>query len=157
MFTQPLWPAIQDARVRNDTAWVHRAYTRISKHLMPAFGIAAMIIALAGNYISHIWIKSAIAPAGATQILLGFYLLLLAWEHLNYSFLIGLGYYWFASLSYLSGALIMMLNSLWLVAVFGVPGMLAAMCAGPLLVTAWIYPIKLKRLFVVRSATLVVN
>jgi O-antigen/teichoic acid export membrane protein len=157
MFTQPLWPAIQDATVRNDTAWVHRAYTRISKHLMAGFGIAAVIIALAGNYITHIWIKSAIAPAGATQILLGLYLLLLAWEHLNYSFLIGLGRYWFASLSYLSGALIMMLNSLWLVALFGVAGMLAAMCSGPLLVTAWIYPIKLKRLFVVSKATEITN
>jgi O-antigen/teichoic acid export membrane protein len=157
MFTQPLWPAIQDATVRNDTAWVRRAYTRISKHVMAGFGIAAVIIALAGNYVEHIWIKSAIAPAGATQALLGFYLLLLAWEHLNYSFLIGLGYYWFASLSYLSGALIMMISSLWLVALFGVAGMLAAMCSGPLLVTAWIYPIKLKRLFVVPRTAATIN
>jgi hypothetical protein len=111
-------------------------------------GIAAIALGVAGDHVTHIWIKSSIAASGASQILLGLYFALLAWEHLNYSFLIGLGRYWFASLSFLSGALIMLTNSTWLVAVFGVSGMLAAMCSGPLLVTAWIYPMKLRSLFV---------
>lgn len=148
MLTQPLWPAIQDAIVRNDTAWVRRSYFRISKHLMIYAGLAALALAVAGNYVTHIWLKSTVAASGASQILLGFYFALLAWEHLNYSFLIGLGRYWFASLAFSSGALIMLANSTWLVTLFGVSGMLAAMCSGPFLVTAWMYPMKLRSLFV---------
>jgi O-antigen/teichoic acid export membrane protein len=146
MFTQPLWPAIHDATVRNDRHWVRRSYLRIRRHLMLYVGLAAVTVALDGNRIIRLWIKSAPATGAASQTLLGLYLLLLAWEHLNYSFLIGLGRYWLAALSYFSGALIMLVSCTWLVTVFGVSGMLAAMCAGPLMVTAWIYPLKLRHL-----------
>jgi O-antigen/teichoic acid export membrane protein len=146
MITQPLWPAIQDATVRNDRAWVLRTYLRISKHLMIYVGIAALVIAAAGDHITHLWIRSTTPVSGVSQILLGFYFLLLAWEHLNYSFFIGLGRYWFASISYSAGAVIMLTNSTWLVTAYGLSGMLAAMCSGPFFVTAWIYPMRLRTL-----------
>lgn len=154
MFTQPLWPAIQDATVRNDTDWVNRTYLRISKYLMGCVGIAALIVAIAGDHITHLWVRSTIVTSGASQSLLGLYFLLVAWEQINYSYLIGLGRFWFASLAYFAGALIMLANGTWLVTNFGVSGMLAAMCSGPLLVTAWIYPLKLQRLFVAPPTTI---
>jgi O-antigen/teichoic acid export membrane protein len=147
MITQPLWPAIQDALVRNDIAWVRRAYLRISKNVMICVGIAALTIMVAGDSITHLWIKSTIKLSAASQIFLGLYFLLLAWEHLNYSVLIGLRRYWFASFSYFSGALIMLASCFYLVSWYGVSGMLAAMCSGPLFVTAWRYPLRLRALF----------
>jgi O-antigen/teichoic acid export membrane protein len=148
MLTQPLWPAIQDAVVRHDVAWVHRNYLRVTRYLMLYVALAALVLAVAGNQITHVWLKSSIDASRASQLLLGLYFLLLAWEQFNYSFLIGLGSFWFTSLAYFSGALLMLGNSAWLVVAFGVSGMLAAMCSGPMLVTAWLYPWKLRRLFV---------
>jgi O-antigen/teichoic acid export membrane protein len=144
MITQPLWPAIQDAIVRNDTAWVRRAYLRVSKNVMIYVAAAALAVAMGGDVATRVWLKSATPLDRSARLLLGFYFILLAWEHLNYSVLIGLRHYWFAALSYFSGALLMFSSSLWLVAHYGISGMLAAMCLGPLLVTAWIYPLKLR-------------
>jgi len=90
MFTQPLWPAIQDATARNDYAWVRRSYARMSKLLMIYVGLTALALAIAGNHAVHLWIKNGIELDTASQFLLGLYFLLVAWEHTNYSFLIGL-------------------------------------------------------------------
>jgi O-antigen/teichoic acid export membrane protein len=147
MVTQPLWPAIQDAMVRNDPEWVTKTYSRFTKYLMACVALAAGIIAVAGDEIVHIWIRSAITTTVASQCFLGLYFFLLAWEQFNYSFLIGMGRFWFASISYFFGAIVMLTNSSWLVTKFGISGMLAAMCSGPLFVTAWTYPLQLRRLF----------
>jgi O-antigen/teichoic acid export membrane protein len=152
MFTQPLWPAIQDATMRGDTYWVNRTYLRLGKYLMTYVGVAACIVAVAGQHITHLWVRSAVAISGTSQILLGAYFLLVAWEQYNYIFIIGMGRFWFAALSYFTGALLMLTNSTWLVARFGVSGMLAAMCSGPLLVTSWAYPWQLNRLLVGRDS-----
>jgi O-antigen/teichoic acid export membrane protein len=146
MFTQPLWPAIQDARARRDMAWIYRSYFRVAGLLMTFFGVAAVGLALAGNWLMHLWVRTAPNTNTLSSVLLGTYLVLVTWEHLNYSFLVGLGRIWFAALSYFVGALIMLSNSSWLVHLFGVEGMLAALCCGPLLVTAWIYPVRLRTL-----------
>jgi O-antigen/teichoic acid export membrane protein len=152
MFLQPLWPAIRDATVRDEFAWIAHTYSRIRKYLMLYVGAAAFAVAIAGNQITHIWVGAAIATSISSQILLALYFLALAWEQCNYSFLIGLGSYWFAALAYLIGSMIMLVSSAFLVPRFGVSGMLAAMCLGPLLVTAWAYPVKLHRLLYAQLA-----
>jgi O-antigen/teichoic acid export membrane protein len=147
MFTQPLWPAIQDARARRDAPWIRQAYSRLARYLMAFFGIAGLTIAITGNRLIHLWVRSATQTGLASQILLGGYLLLVTWEQLNYSFLIGLGGIWFAATFYFAGALVMLSIGFWLVPLFGINGMLAALCAGPLLLTAWVYPTRLRHLF----------
>jgi O-antigen/teichoic acid export membrane protein len=145
MFTQPLWPAIQDAVVRNDLPWIHRAYASGVRHLGLYFGAAALALALAGNWLFGIWLKEAIAVDRITQATLAVYFLLVAWEHFNYSFLIGLARFWLTSLAFLAGALVAFGNGLWLVPLLGVEGMLLALCSGPLAVTVWMYPVLLRR------------
>ncbi len=145
MFTQSLWPAVRHATVRGDIGWVNRTYVNTVKYLMIYILGAAAAIAVAGDKIIDLWVRPHVQTESAARVVLGVYFLLVAWEQVNYSFLIGLGSFWFASICYFLGAVTMLLNSTWLVGQFGVSGVLIAMCLGPLLFTAWPYPLKLKQ------------
>ena len=147
MFTQPLWPAIQDAVTRNDFNWIKKTYTRVQYNFIPYIAVIAVIIGFYGNSITSLWLQSASSIDSTTQALWGLYFLLVAWEHINYSFVIGLGKFWLASTCFLSGAIVMVVTSLYLIGIYGLTGVFAAMCIGPLLLTGWLFPYAIKRIF----------
>jgi len=144
--TQPLWPAIQDAVTRNDRVWVRSAYRRILRTLVPYITLAGVTLAIGGEYIIGFWLKSGVHIDIMMRLMWGVYFFIVAWEHLNYTVLIGMSRFWFASLIFLSGSLIMVLSSVLLVKNVGVDGLLVSLCLGPLLLSAWIYPLEIRRL-----------
>lgn len=146
MFTQPLWPAIQDALIRNDFAWIKRAYSRILRHVIPCIAILACIISIYGGDLTSIWMKSQSNMNYAVQLLWGLYMLLSAWELLNYSFLIGLSRFWFASSCFFIGATIMFGISIYTVDIWGLSGIFASMCLGPLISTSWLFPVTINKI-----------
>jgi len=146
MLTQPLWPAVRDAVTRDDLAWVRSAYRRTIGQVMIYVVLASLIIAVSGGYLARHWVKLGADIDMHSQWFLGLYFLLVAWEHLNYSFLIGLGHQWYAALTYTAGASLMLVCALAIVGGMGLSGMLMAMCAGPLLTTAWLYPLRIAKL-----------
>jgi len=146
MLTQPLWPAVRDAVTRDDLAWVRSAYRRTIGQVMIYVVLASLIIAVSGGYLARHWVKLGADIDMHSQWSLGLYFLLVAWEHLNYSFLIGLGHQWYAALTYTAGASLMLVCALAIVGGMGLSGMLMAMCAGPLLTTAWLYPLRIAKL-----------
>ncbi|HUN74980.1 MAG TPA: hypothetical protein VMU40_10730 [Steroidobacteraceae bacterium] len=150
MFTQSLWPAVRDATVRADFTWVSTAYLRTTKFLMIYVALAAVTATVAGDRIIHLWVHTQLTVEGASRLFLGAYFLLLAWEQINYSFLIGIGCFWYAAGWYFLGSVMMLVNSSWLLGRYGISGMLAAMCLGPLCFTAWTYPLRLRWLFSTR-------
>lgn len=146
--TQPLWPAIQDAASRDDLAWVHRAYRRILRNLIPYIALAALALAVGGEYILGFWLKSGVQIDLTTRVLWGLYFFIVAWEHINYTVLMGLSRFWFASISFSFGALVMLVTSVILVQLIGIDGMFVALCLGPLSLSAWLFPIEIRRLLV---------
>lgn len=144
--TQPLWPAIQDAVTRDDLAWVRRAYRHILSKLLPYIALAALALALGGDYILSFWLKSGVRIDLTTQILWGFYFFIVAWEHINYTVLMGLSRFWFASIRFSIGALVMLMSSVILVRLIGIDGIFVALCLGPLSLSAWLFPVEIRRL-----------
>ncbi len=151
MLTQPLWPAIQDATTRGDYNWAKMTYNKILRNFVPYIAVIAFIISTYGSYFVELWMKTSAEIPHLTQFLWGVYFFLVAWEHINYSFLLGLGKYWVASSSFLFGALIMLISSIYLVEMWGLSGIFSAMCMGPLLLTVWLYPYAIKRIFLENS------
>lgn len=145
--TQPLWPAIQDAVKRDDLVWVRSVYRRILCNLIPYIVLAALALAVGGEYILGFWLKSSVRIEHATQMLWGLYFLIVTWEHINYTILMGLSRFWFASIRFSIGALVMLMFSVILVRIFGINGIFAAMCLGPLSLSAWMFPLEIHRLF----------
>jgi O-antigen/teichoic acid export membrane protein len=144
--TQPLWPAIQDAVTRDDLAWVYRAYRHILRKLIPYTALAALALAMSGEYILGFWLKSGVRVDLMTQVLWGLYFFIVAWEHINYTVLMGLSRFWFASIRFLIGALVMLISSVILVRVIGIDGIFVALCLGPLSLSAWLFPMEIRRL-----------
>ena len=144
--TQPLWPAIQDAVLRNDIAWVENAYRRILHTLVPYIALAALALVLGGQYILDFWLKSGVTINFTTRILWGLYFFVIAWEHVTYTVLIGFSRFWFASIPFSIGAVVMLVVSVILCSTVGINGIFAALCLGPLSLSAWLFPAEIQRL-----------
>lgn len=153
--TQPLWPAIQDAMTRDDRAWVKNAYRRILRTLVPYIGLAGLVLMIFGEYILGFWLKSGFYIDATIQLLWGIYFFIVAWEHINYTILIGMSRFWFASMTILSGAIVMAVSSVVLVQRFGLDGMFVSLCMGPLLLSTWIYPLEIRRLLSQKKSMIV--
>lgn len=144
--TQPLWPAIQDALKRGDLPWVRSAYRRILRTLVPYIALAAIALALGGEYILGFWLKSGVHIDLTKRLLWGVYFFIVTWEHLNYTVLMGMSRFWFASVIFSAGALVMVVASVLLVQKIGIDGLFISLCLGPLLLSTWLYPLEIRRL-----------
>jgi O-antigen/teichoic acid export membrane protein len=144
--TQPLWPAIQDSVNRDDRAWVVSAYRRILHTLVPYIALAGLALVISGEYILGFWLKSDVHIDITMRLLWGVYFFIVAWEHLNYTVLIGMSRFWFASVTFSIGALVMVVSSVILVQRIGIDGMFISLCLGPLLLSSWLYPAEIHRL-----------
>lgn len=144
--TQPLWPAIQDAVLRDDLVWVQNAYRRILHTLVPYIALAALALVLGAQYILDFWLKSGVTLNLTTRILWGLYFFVIAWEHVTYTVLIGFSRFWFASIPFSIGAVVMLVVSVILCSTAGINGIFAALCLGPLSLSAWLFPAEIQRL-----------
>ena len=145
MITQPLWPAIQDAVSRSDAGWVRRTYGRLVGVLMIYALMVALVFTLAGDRIIGHWLKEMPILPSALFVLWGVYYFLVTWEHVNYMVLNGLSRFWFGSMWFLAGAVIMLVACIVMMPSYGLVGLFAALCLGPLVTTVWRYPIAVKQ------------
>ena len=143
--TQPLWPAIQDAASRNDYHWIAQACRRLLRTLVPYVALAALVLAAAGQTILQLWLASGAAISTTTQLLWGLYFFIVAWEHINYTVLMGLSRFWYAALRFSAGALCMLGASVLLTGRLGMEGLFLSLCLGPLVLSAWMFPLEIRR------------
>jgi O-antigen/teichoic acid export membrane protein len=144
-FTQPLVPALRDSVARGDFAWVLRTHALTLRRLVPYISMAALVIAVGGSFFVSQLTRHSVQFDVATQCLWAAFFWLVAWEHVHYTFLAGLGRVWAAALIYTVGACVMLVFSWFLVPVYGLLGAFSAMCLGPLLCTAMVLPWLLRR------------
>ena len=146
LVTQPLLPAITDARMRFQYDWIKAANKRVLIMLCPLIIFSAIIIGMLGNSIISILLKRLVLLSDKELWLWAVFFILVAWEHIGYIFLVGLGRLPLATGLYLSGALIMLLALHCKIFGSGISGVFAAMCLGPLCSTVFIYPWIIRRL-----------
>jgi O-antigen/teichoic acid export membrane protein len=91
MFLTPLWPAVTEAHVRGDAAWVHRAFRQ---SLLVALGAALALVGLTWQSapLLHWWVGAAAVPAAGLLAWLtcGWFVAQIAWQPLMY-LLVGIG------------------------------------------------------------------
>lgn len=145
IFTQPLTPALRDAVDRDDHAWIRRTYTLVIKRLVPYITLAALAIAGFGSTFVSLLTRQTVNFDLPTQCLWAAFFWIVAWEHISYTFVVGMGRLWTGAGLYVLGALLMLACSLLLVPSFGIAGAFAAMCLGPLIATVFIFPRVIRR------------
>ena len=91
LFLTPLWPAVTEAHVRGDTAWVRRAF---HQSLLVAAGCAAAVGLLTwqSDRLLHWWVGATATTAGGAFAWLtcGWFVIQIAWQPLMY-LLVGVG------------------------------------------------------------------
>lgn len=140
LFTQPLLPALSDATVRNDISWVRNVYRLTLSRLVPYIALAACTIALTGTVILSLLLRRTVELDPIANWLWAVFFFLVAWEHIGYIFLAGIGRIWWATGLYLAGAFVMLTTIQILLPKLGLSGAFAAMCLGPIVSTTLVYP-----------------
>lgn len=140
IFTQPLWPAVQDAVSRNDRTWIAQTYKLTLLRLVPYVTVAALIIGLFGNVLIQFWTKKSSELNQIDIALWALYFFFVAWEHINYTFIIGIGKFLLGAGAYLIGASFVLISSVLFVEWYGMSAVLASMSVGPVIISAWMLP-----------------
>ncbi|MBP6901698.1 MAG: hypothetical protein KBC73_16505 [Burkholderiaceae bacterium] len=145
IFTQPLTPALRDAMTRGNPDWVARAHRAMLRRVVPYVTLASVVIAVAGSMIVSLLTRQSVDLEVGMRWAWAAFFWIVAWEHLHYTFVVGVGRLWRATWLYLGGAALMLLVSLSSVPRFGITGAFVAMCLGPLCFTVIGYPLALRR------------
>jgi O-antigen/teichoic acid export membrane protein len=100
MFCIPLWPALADSRTNKDDRWAKNAYLRVTQIGMTYAVGVALIVALLGPRIFEYWLDAQFRISRAECLFLAAYFLLLVWENIHFTVLVGLGSLRFPPLLY---------------------------------------------------------
>ena len=91
LFLNPLWPAVTEAHIRGESAWVHRAFRQ---SLLVAAGcvVALALLTQFAGPLLHAWIGDAavLAPAPLAWLTCAWFVTQVAWQPLMY-LLVGVG------------------------------------------------------------------
>jgi O-antigen/teichoic acid export membrane protein len=141
---QPLWPAVADAAALGDRAWLHRVIRRAQA---AALGYGALELLAFGLFLEtllRLWLRKPVPIPAAAGWLAGSYLLLATWEYVHWPLALGLG-----AMRPASGVVfwraVAFAVSVPFVISYGPSGLMIALCASILAITAWFYPVLLER------------
>lgn len=147
MFTQPVWPAVSEAMVRRDYQWAQKRASRLVCFLILYAVVVAVVIAIAGKTIIHHWVGNEVTPTVTLLVLTGAYFVVVVWNHVHYTLLIGVGRTWYPAVTLAAEAVVVLLLCMLTVPAYGAEGGMIALLAAGLLVTAWLAPIGVMRSF----------
>jgi O-antigen/teichoic acid export membrane protein len=142
----PLWGAIADAVARADDAWVKNVVRRARVAAL-AYGICGFVVfGLTANFVIGLWLHRPFSAGRTVSWLGGFYVLLAMWESVHWPIALGLG-----AMRAASGAVfwraVAFAASIPLVISHGAVGVMVALCASVIAITAWYYPVLFARTF----------
>jgi O-antigen/teichoic acid export membrane protein len=143
----PLWGAIADAFARSDYAWITKVVRRAREAAL-AYGIGGLVVfGLKANFVLSLWLHRPFHADRELCWLGGSYILLAMWENVHWPMALGLG-----AMRAASGAVF------WRAAAFAVSvpfvmskgdtGLMVALCASVIAITAWYIPVLLPRTLV---------
>ncbi len=140
MVTNPLWPAVTDAHIRQDHHWLGNTVRKLRRFSWAVSVPAAALLTFAGPWaFIHLFNKGlhftflACAAGGLS-------LAICTWEHVNYMLLVGLGELRKATIAMLIRGLTVIPLAYLLARGFGSAGALFGMTLGAICVSAWYLP-----------------
>ena len=71
LFVFPLWPAYGEAMARRDVQWVRATLINSLRYSVGVFGPLALVLALSGKLIVHLWVGPQIQPSYAMLLGMG--------------------------------------------------------------------------------------
>lgn len=148
IFTQPLIPAISDAFNRDDYQWIFRTYKYAVIRLVSYTALAAICIVIIGPKILELLMRKEVIISLEAQYFWAAFFFIVTWEHIGYIFLVGVGKLWTATFLYLLGAVIALISIFILFPLYGISGVMAALCFGPIFSTAVAYPVLINKFFI---------
>jgi O-antigen/teichoic acid export membrane protein len=138
----PLWGAIADALAREDYYWI-MSLVRRSRVAALAYGICGFVVfGLGANFLLTLWLHGPFQADRRLYWLGGFYILLAMWENVHWPVVLGLGVMRAASGAVFWRA-VAFATSVPLVISHGAVGLMAALCASVVAITAWYLPVLL--------------
>lgn len=91
MITTPLWGALADSHARKDLSWIIRAYRKLQIFGIGIGLLVATAYAFIGEWIFSVWYRGVISPDHLLLTMAGLYFLLLCWENVHWTMLVGMG------------------------------------------------------------------
>jgi O-antigen/teichoic acid export membrane protein len=106
MISMPLWSAYTEAYVKKDYKWIKNTLNKMLLLLIPTSCIVLLMIVLAKPIITRIWIGKDVGIKTLLVFLMGFYVLLQAWNRIYSWFLNGIGELKYTLYAMIAGAII---------------------------------------------------
>lgn len=92
LFLSPFLGGLPEAKAKQDFNWIKKSYLRLFIILISYALCVLMVVIFWGESIFSVWYQNTISPNSGLLISAGIYIVFLAIESVNYSFLSGLGF-----------------------------------------------------------------
>ena len=145
LVTQPLLPAIRDAALRNHFSWIGSIYTKTILLSVLLMLLSFTSIILFGDLIASFILRHQFTSSVLTRLLWALFLVIVGWEHICYTYMIGIGKIKQATFLYSIGAFFMLISLHIMIPYYAINGVLFSLCLGPLLFTAAPFHIIIKK------------
>jgi O-antigen/teichoic acid export membrane protein len=145
MLAQPLWPALNDAKARQDRVWALSASRRIIIYGMTYAGLFGCAMAFFGHEIFKIWYHGRINITLPIQIFFGLYFVLAVWEYVHYNILIGMNKIYIPAGLMVLRSILMLSIAPFMITKFGNVGLSISLCLAQITLSTWIFPILVNR------------
>ncbi len=149
--TVPMWPSFADATARQDHDWALLAFRKLRMFSLVysvAFGV---LFGLLADHLMPILFGNRFHAVPWLTIATGLYLGCLAWEHIHYMALIGVGSVKAASRVMLARSLVALPMALVVVAPLGPAAVMFSLSAAIILVSGWLLPRQVSSAFIVNT------
>ncbi len=143
MISAPLWPALMDAAARRDYAWFDSARRKLFAGVMAYVGVAAIGLTLAGSWLIERWLGGHVHISQEVLIAFAAYYVCVAWAHVNYICLTGLGLLMAPAAISVIEAVLALFIAWFGMELLGMKGLLWGLSAAMLIMSAWLFPLLL--------------
>jgi O-antigen/teichoic acid export membrane protein len=145
MVGRPLWPALTDAIARRDYAWARSVYRKLLRYSC-AYGLVVGVAFLTlGRPLAHMLYHGHIHLRTSLLLFMGLYFVLIMWEYVQTTMLIGLNRIWVPSVSIVSRGILILIIGPPLMRYMGEAGMALALCLSILITSAWFCPLMVRK------------
>lgn len=123
----PLWSAATDAYAKNDMQWIKSCMMKMNR----LFIVVAMVLAimlLCSNIIFHLWVGDAVCVPYSMSLLMAIYVLIIFYSLCYSTILNGMGLLFMQSCNIIIVSIIFIPLCLCLSSMFGINGIVMAMC-----------------------------
>jgi O-antigen/teichoic acid export membrane protein len=153
MIAQPLWPALSDAKARHDRKWAMDAYRKVLLFAMIYSFVFFLVMIVAGHEIFNIWYHHKISISPSISFFVGLYFVFAVWEYVHYNILIGMNKLVIPAVMMVARSILMLAIAPFMINKLGDVGLSISLCIAQAALTAWAFPILVKKALALENFT----